>query len=86
MIVEKLINIIKNENSIIISQTGFIETNFYICKAKLFFSQDILTLKDEQNNIYISINVNQIQNTKEEKNYIKLYMDNDTQIKIANRI
>ena len=64
---------------IIIKQTGFIESKFYINKLSYKIEFDTIKIKDEKEEIYIIINLNQIYKF-EILNSIKIYVDNDTQI------
>ena len=43
-------------------------------------------MHDKNGNNYIKFNINQIYDIKENDKEIELFMDNDTQIKIANRV
>ena len=64
----------------IIKQTGFISSRFYIKSLIYKIELDTLTLKDEKEEIYVTINVNQVYKVETSKNSIQIYLDNDTQI------
>ena len=86
MIVDKIKKIIENSDSIKITQTGFIENSFEISGVKFEIKKYILIIHDKNGNNYIKFNINQIYDIKENDKEIELFMDNDTQIKIANRV
>lgn len=65
---------------IIIVQEGFIESKFNIKNAKCGIELDVLSIEGEKN--YIRINLNQVSNVEKGENEIKLFLDNDTIIKI----
>lgn len=68
------------QKPIIINQTGFISSQFYINSLTYGIELDILTIKDEKEEIYLSINLNQVYKVETSKNSIQMYLDNDTQI------
>ncbi len=84
-IVERIEECLKNfkSNTIRINQTGFMFEQFFIEKLIYKIETDILTLKDENKEIYLSINLNQVYQFETNKNEIILYLDNDTQIKMT---
>lgn len=84
-IVERIEECLKNfkSNTIRIKQTGFMFEQFFIEKLIYKIETDILTLKDENKEIYLSINLNQVYQFETNKNEIILYLDNDTQIKMT---
>ena len=86
MIVDKIKKIVENNNIVKIVQTGFIENTFEIRGAICELKKDILLIHDKKSNNYIKLNINQIYELKENNNGIELFMDNDTKIKIANRV
>lgn len=78
--IEKKLSKIKN---VIIYQQGFIESKFEILNIKYDIKEDILNINN--NDSYFKININQIYDVKDERGSIILFLDNDTQIKIASK-
>lgn len=70
-----------NGRNIVIKQIGFIESKFFINNMKYEIEFDIITIKDDKEDIYIKLNINQIYKC-EILDSIKLYLDNDTQLEI----
>ena len=66
------------EKSIIVNQSGFLESNYCIEFLTYFIKDDILDVEDKKSNIYIKINLNQIYKIENEKDKMLLYLDNDT--------
>ncbi len=71
----------KKERNILVSQLGFIETNFYIFDYTYNIKNDLLSIENKQN-VKIIININQIYKIDYLENGIILNMDNDTKIKL----
>ena len=65
---------------VVIKQTGFISSKFFINSLTYEIKLDTLTLRDEKANIYISINLNQVYKVETSKNSIQMFLDNDTEI------
>ena len=80
-LMEKLHNY--DKKNIVINQLGFIESRFVFQCMEHDIKNDILTIKDENVDIFIKINMNQIYNLETTENTILIYLDNDTQIKIS---
>lgn len=78
--IEKNLSKIKD---VVIYQQGFIESKFEILNIKYDIKEDILNINN--NDSYFKINVNQIYDVKDERGSIILFLDNDTQIKIASK-
>ena len=68
------------QKPIVIKQTGFILSEFFINSLIYEIKLDTLTLRDEKENIYISINLNQVYKEETSKNSIQMFLDNDTEI------
>ena len=68
------------QKPIVIKQTGFISSKFFINSLVYGIKVDTLTLRDEEENIYISINLNQVYKVETSKNSIQMFLDNDTEI------
>ena len=66
-----------------INQTGFIINQFFIEKLIYKIQNDILNLRDERNEVYISLNLNQVYQVEISENKIILFMDNDTEIELS---
>lgn len=69
--------------NVIIIQDGFLKNNYSINKLKYSIAYEILYIADEENKNYLKINLNQIYKMEINKEYIRLYLDNDTIIIIA---
>ena len=72
-----------NQKKIKISQNGFIMNQFFIDKMIYKIQSDILNLRDETKEIYLSINLNQVYQIEISENKMILFFDNDTQIEIS---
>lgn len=77
-ILEELKKHEKKQNTI--KQTGFISNQFYINSLTYQLKIDTLTIKDEKEEIYVCINLNQVYKVDIHENNIQIYLDNDTQI------
>lgn len=64
----------------IIKQTGFISSQFYLNSLIYRVELDNLTLKDEKEEIYVCLNLNQVYKVDILNSCIQIYLDNDTQI------
>lgn len=62
--------------------SGFIEISFIIDNLESDFQADILKLEDAQNSSYVTINLNQVYDTKIDEDLIEFYMDNDVVVNI----
>lgn len=78
--IEKNLSKIKD---VVIYQQGFIESKFEILNIKYDIKEDMLNINN--NDSYFKININQIYDVKDERESIILFLDNDTQIKIASK-
>ena len=66
-----------------ISQNGFLMNQFFIDKLMYKIQDDILNLRDEMKEIYLSLNLNQVYQVEISENKIILFLDNDTEIEIS---
>ena len=66
-----------------ISQTGFIMNQFFVDKLMYKIQDDILNLRDEIKEAYLSLNLNQVYQVEISENKLNLFFDNDTQIEIS---
>lgn len=66
-----------------LAQCGFLMNQFFINKMIYKIKNDILNLRDETNNIYLSFNLNQVYQVEIGENKIILFLDNDTEIEIS---
>jgi len=71
------------QKTIKVEQTGFIINKFFIEKTMYKIQDDILNLRDEAKEVYLSLNLNQIYQIEIGENKIILFLDNDTEIKIS---
>ena len=72
-----------NQKKIKISQNGFLMNQFFIDKLMYKIQDDILNLRDEMKEIYLSLNLNQVYQVEISENKMILFFDNDTQIEIS---
>lgn len=80
--IEKCLERLK-QKPIQISQNGFIMNQFFIDKLMYKIQGDILNLRDEANEAYLSLNLNQVYQIEIGENRIILFLDNDTEIEIS---
>ena len=66
-----------------ISQNGFILNQFFITQLIYKIQDDILNLRDEAKEVYLSLNLNQVYQVEISEKKIILFMDNDTEINIS---
>ena len=66
-----------------ISQNGFIMNQFFVSQLIYKIQDDILNLRDEVKEVYLSLNLNQVYQVRISENKIILFMDNDTEIDIS---
>ena len=71
------------QNPIKISQKGFLMNQFFVDKLMYKIQDDILNLRDEMKEVYLSLNLNQVYQVEISENKIILFMDNDTEIEIS---
>ena len=66
-----------------ISQNGFILNQFFMTQLIYKIQDDILNLRDEAKEVYLSLNLNQVYQVEISENKAILFMDNDTEIEIS---
>ena len=66
-----------------IRQNGFIMNQFFIEKLMYKIQDDILSLRDEDKEVYLSLNLNQIYQVEIGEKQIILFLDNDTEIQLS---
>ena len=66
------------DKSIVITQDGFLKSQFSIKKFAFLFDYEILKVSDTNGTNYLSINLNQVYNFENFDNLLKFYLDNDT--------
>ena len=71
------------QNPIKISQKGFLMNQFFVDKLMYKIQDDILNLRDEMKEVYLSLNLNQVYQVEISENKLSLFLDNDTQIEIS---
>ena len=82
---ENILNELKRKDGkrIIICQTGFISTKFLVNCLNYRIEYDTLTIQDEKEGVYLSINLNQVYKYEIKDSKIKIYLDNDSIIIIS---
>ena len=66
-----------------ISQNGFIMNQFFMSQLMYKIQDDILNLRDEVKEVYLSLNLNQVYQVEISESKLNLFLDNDTQIEIS---
>ena len=66
-----------------ISQNGFIMNQFFMSQLIYKIQDDIVNLRDEVKEVYLSLNLNQVYQVEISENKIILFMDNDTEIELS---
>lgn len=66
-----------------IRQNGFMMNQFFIEKLMYKIQDDILSLRDEDKEVYLSLNLNQIYQVEIGEKQIILFLDNDTEIQLS---
>ena len=77
--IEKCLDKLK-QNPIRISQNGFIINQFFMDKLMYKIQGDILNIRDEVKEVYLSLNLNQVYQVEISENKLSLFLDIDTQI------
>lgn len=72
-----------NQKPVRISQKGFIINQFFVDKLIYKIQSDILNLRDETKETYLSLNLNQVYQMEIGENRMILFLDNDTEIEIS---
>lgn len=71
------------KKAIKINQKGFIMNQFFMKQMMYKIQDDILNLRDKVEDIYLSLNLNQVYQVEISENKIILFLDNDTEIEIS---
>mgnify|MGYP004512197093 FL=1 len=66
-----------------IRQNGFMMNQFFIEKLMYKIQDDILSLRDKDKDIYLSLNLNQVYQVEIGEKQIILFLDNDTEIQLS---
>ena len=66
-----------------IRQNGFMMNQFFVEKLMYKIQDDILSLKDEEKDVYLSLNLNQVYQVEIGEKQIILFLDNDTEIQLS---
>lgn len=66
--------------NVVITQNGFMQAEYIIKNLNYIIKEDMLTCSGN-NNTYITININMINNISYNNNELIIYLDNDTIIK-----
>lgn len=73
----------KKQKQLRIRQKGFMIDQFFIEKLMYKVQDDILSLRDEDEHIYLSLNLNQVYQVEIGEKQIILFLDNDTEIQLS---
>ena len=73
----------KKQNQLRISQKWFMIEQFFIEKLMYKVQDDILSLRDEDEDVYLSLNLNQVYQVEIGEKQIILFLDNDTEIQLS---
>jgi len=80
--IEKCLDNLK-QKTIKISQKGFIINQFFMDRLMYKIQDDILNLRDEVKEVYLSLNLNQVYQVEISENRMVLFLDNDTEIELS---
>lgn len=80
--IEKCLDKFKEKN-VKINQNGFIINQYFINKLMYKVQNDILNLRDEMKEVYVSLNLNQVYQVEISENKIVLFLENDTEIEFS---
>ena len=73
----------KKQKQLRIRQQGFMIEQFFIEKLMYKVQDDILSLRDEDEDVYLSLNLNQVYQVEIGEKQIILFLDNDTEIQLS---
>ena len=73
----------KKHKQLRIRQKGFMIDQFFIEKLMYKVQDDILSLRDEDEDVYLSLNLNQVYQVEIGEKQIILFLDNDTEIQLS---
>lgn len=71
------------QKPIIVQQKGFIINQFFMEKMIYKIQNDTLNLRDENKEVYLSLNLNQVYQIEISENKMILFLDNDAEIQIS---
>lgn len=80
--IEKYLNKLQ-QNSVRVSQSGFVLNQFFIEKLMYKIQYDTLNLRDSTKEVYLSLNLNQVYQVEIRENNMILFLDNDTEIQLG---
>ena len=73
----------KKQKQLRIRQNGFMIEQFFIEKLMYKVQDDILSLRVEDEDVYLSLNLNQVYQVEIGEKQIILFLDNDTEIHLS---
>ena len=73
----------KKQKQLRIRQKGFMIEQFFIERLMYKVQDDILSLRDEDEDVYLSLNLNQVYQVEIGEKQIILFLDNDTEIQLS---
>ena len=73
----------KKQKQLRIRQKGFMIDQFFIEKLMYKVQDDILSLRDEDEAVHLSLNLNQVYQVEIGEKQIILFLDNDTEIQLS---
>ena len=73
----------KKQKQLRIRQKGFMIDQFFIEKLMYKVQDDILSLRDEDEDVYLSLNLNQVYQVEIGEKQMILFLDNDTEIQLS---
>ena len=73
----------KKQKQLRIRPKGFMIDQFFIEKLMYKVQDDILSLRDEDEEVYLSLNLNQVYQVEIGEKQIILFLDNDTEIQLS---
>lgn len=71
------------DKTVRLSQSGFIVNQFFVEGMMYKIQSDILNLRDNTKEVYLSLNLNQVYQVEIGKNSMVLFLDNDTEIELS---
>lgn len=80
--IEKYLENVK-QKKVKINQNGFIMSQYFIDKLMYKIHNDVLNLRDETKEVYLSLNLNQVYQVEIGESKIILILDNDTEIELS---
>ena len=71
------------QKPVTIQQDGFLINQFFMEKMMYKIQNDTLNLRDETNEVYLSLNLNQAYQIQIGENNMILFLDNDTKVQLS---